>query len=350
MIKKKQIDAIPMACLQANIIPREYHFDAWRESTAPFFNSEPLERDWHFPGDSICYFVDQLMFTHVQFSKTRFSTRKAGVSSGNGDCIVLQYNYSGRQKGILDNGDILELGPDRICLVDFAQGYKSVCDESNTFGVAIPRYLLRCHDLMYQKKPIISWSIESVQGKLISSALASIWRDLPTLQQQDAKIMASGFIGLLNGLLASEGDLSYCHHVEKTAFEAMKAFLSTNLLQADLEIEDLCKHFHCSRATVYRLFSNFGGVQSFIRQQRLTHCFQEMLLTPQAHSGVIRQIAEHWGFYDAAHFSRQFKQHIGMRPSDVIPDQSKYLQKANTACHQEGWQDVKRLKSWAQKF
>ena len=350
MTTKKQVEPIPIVRILANSIPQEHHFDAWQESTRALFNSEPLERNWHFKGNSTCYFVDQLMFTHMYFSKTRFSSRKRDVSTGEGDCIILQYNYSGRQKGILDNGDNLELGPDRICLMDFAHGYNAVSDETKTLGVAIPRHLLQASDRIYRKQPLISWPIDSVQGKLISSALALIWRDLPTTQQQDAKIIANGFVGLLNGLLASEDDLSHHHHVENTTFEAMKTYLTSHLLQTDLGTEQLCKYFHCSRATVYRLFSDVGGVQTFIRQQRLTHCFQELLLTSQAHSGVIRQIAERWGFYDAAHFTRLFKQYTGTRPSDVIPGKTVPLQKATTAYQQEYWQEVARLRNWTQKF
>ncbi len=200
----KKCEPMPVVRLLADNIPSQHHFDAWTESTSPLFRSEPLATDWRFYRDSTCYLVGQLMFTHVQFPKTAFSRTQSEIRSGDGDSIVLQYNVSGRQKGLLNNGERLQLGPDRIVLTDFAHGYSSVSEPTETYRLFIPRPLIKASSLIYRKRPVIRWGIDSIQGRLLKSALASIWRDLPQTNHADGEVIANGFVGLLNGLLSSE--------------------------------------------------------------------------------------------------------------------------------------------------
>ena len=71
-----------------------------------------------------------------------------------------------------------------------------------------------------------------------------------------------------------------------------------------------------SRAQLYRTFPEDGGVQAFIRTQRLRRCFQT--IADPAHAGRgIEEIALSFGFVSVAHCSRVFRQAFDLKPSEA---------------------------------
>ena len=91
----------------------------------------------------------------------------------------------------------------------------------------------------------------------------------------------------------------------------MTAFLAERLDQEQLGPLDLVAAFGCSRATTHRLFTNVGGVRTYVRNQRLARCFEELALSPQSER-YIYEVAERWGFCSAAHFIRAFRSRFGL--------------------------------------
>ncbi len=67
---------------------------------------------------------------------------------------------------------------------------------------------------------------------------------------------------------------------------------------------------------IYRLFSSCGGVAHYIREQRLRRCFAD-LVSDRGYDKQVAAIAWHWGFTDAAHFSRIFKERFGCTPTEA---------------------------------
>lgn len=57
------------------------------------------------------------------------------------------------------------------------------------------------------------------------------------------------------------------------------------------------------------------GISEWIRHRRLARCAADLRDGSQDHL-PITEIAFRWGFSDAAHFSRAFKQQFGVAPRD----------------------------------
>ncbi|MGI4948143.1 MAG: helix-turn-helix domain-containing protein [Janthinobacterium lividum] len=88
--------------------------------------------------------------------------------------------------------------------------------------------------------------------------------------------------------------------------------IEERLGSAMLTVGNLCRWTGMSRSSLYRLFDADGGVQAFIRARRLRRVAEDLCGGPPA---KLADIAERWGFCDAAYLARVFREVHGMTPS-----------------------------------
>ncbi len=88
--------------------------------------------------------------------------------------------------------------------------------------------------------------------------------------------------------------------------------IEERLGSAMLTVANLCRWTGMSRSSLYRLFDRDGGVQAFIRTRRLARVAEELR---DREAGRVAEIAERWGFCDAAYLARVFREVHGVTPS-----------------------------------
>lgn len=80
--------------------------------------------------------------------------------------------------------------------------------------------------------------------------------------------------------------------------------------------ERLAQLLNCSRRHLYNAFSGSGETPAErIQRQRLEGCMRD-LRAPQLAGRSITEIALSWGFGNLSHFSRAFRAHTGLSPSE----------------------------------
>ncbi|MGD1924584.1 MAG: helix-turn-helix domain-containing protein [Paracoccaceae bacterium] len=98
---------------------------------------------------------------------------------------------------------------------------------------------------------------------------------------------------------------------------AVRQFVDQNLLDNEMTAERLSEEFNASRSTIYRHFSDVGGLRKYILNKRLDRSMFD-LITAEKTRGAVTQIAKKWGFDDTALFSRQFRERFGTPPTDAL--------------------------------
>ncbi|MFI5447835.1 helix-turn-helix domain-containing protein [Polaromonas sp. UC242_47] len=99
--------------------------------------------------------------------------------------------------------------------------------------------------------------------------------------------------------------------------DRIRAYVSVNLRDPALSIEQIAQALNCSKRHLHNAFSDEDDtLASYILRLRLQACSRELQRTgPQARA--ITDIALSWGFNNLSHFSRVFRGHTGHSPSEL---------------------------------
>lgn len=95
-----------------------------------------------------------------------------------------------------------------------------------------------------------------------------------------------------------------------------RAYVEQNLLEADLSPALIADQLGMSRSSLYRLAEPLGGVQKYIRGQRLKRAYSH-LVSGGDEARSITNLAYELGFATETAFRRSFKESYGQTPTEV---------------------------------
>jgi AraC-like DNA-binding protein len=130
----------------------------------------------------------------------------------------------------------------------------------------------------------------------------------------------------------------------------MQDHLRANVRSPDVGVADLYRKFHCSRATLYRLFQPYGGVKAYQRGLRLEGAFRELAVSRGNSRGRVREIAERWGYHNFSHSHRLFKRRFDLSPTDVLPPAVEPGVALKRDTRPKYLEDVMRLRGWLARY
>jgi AraC-like DNA-binding protein len=203
---------------------------------------------------------------------------------------------------------------------------------------------------MYRRNPVITWQPDSPQARLLVPILTQTLKSLATASAGEADAYAAGITGLLDGLLLGDRELLQSKYRERDRLEDMRQYLSRHLSDPDLGADHLCRQFHCSRATVYRLFQREGGIATFILRQRLQRCMQEISRMGVVQKGFLEALAHTWGFSSRANLARHFKAYYGITPQQAVEAARSHQNEGQREMNAPYWRDAHRVSRWLESI
>jgi AraC-like DNA-binding protein len=204
------------------------------------------------------------------------------------------------------------VAPGAVQLWDMGREWEQQTSNGDLITFTVPRDLALANG--FDPQPLHGKTIAAEYAGLLRSHLNQVRATAPMLAQADGPRLARSIIDVVAVSLAMAG-----RQAEPTAQSITTAMklAAHDLIARELEnpllgLPFLCRVLNVSRATVYRLFAEVGGVQSHIRRARL----QAARLALQNSSVQIARIAERFSLGEHAYFSRIFRAEFGMTPSE----------------------------------
>lgn len=192
--------------------------------------------------------------------------------------------------------------------------YVSLCFPSADVG-----YRRQCHPAH------LELGGESSLGLVLRATLDAAFSRMPDCPPDEARDLVAAIAGTLRMVLATCRGLE-CRRAAPSATrrDEICQFIIDNSRQDGISADTLCQRFGLSRATLYRLFKEEGGLMNFIAKVRMDQIVVQLRATPREH-GAVSRIAREWNYYDTPNFYRLFKRHTGMVPgrilgADLVPE------------------------------
>jgi AraC-like DNA-binding protein len=254
-----------------------------------------------------------LALTHSSLSQVRIKNEEAGGPRRG------EYPYSiymvDRRQGIAMEHTQAVLQPGDFTLVDSARPAAMLTEQAyNTVALIVPRDILR----EYVPAPDLAvgqrFSGSLGLSRTASIMLGSLWSLAESGQIAEVGTkLARSFLELF----------AVCCHVEcgglpteSSPIQARRAqvkrFIEDHLRDPELAVEAIAEHFGVSTRSLQMLFAaERETVSGYIRRKRLAGCHTQLVDPLWRHRGIT-EIAFAWGFNDATHFARAFREQFGM--------------------------------------
>ena len=155
-------------------------------------------------------------------------------------------------------------------------------------------------------------------GGLVSPLLLSLAGRMDEVNGLQSARLADNVIDLVGTLYADRAGEGLYPPADpmRTLLVQVRSYIEQHLDDPDLGPESIAAACHISVGYLHKLFrSQETSVSGLIRERRLARCRRD-LVDPQRRGVSVSAIGAHWGFFDAAHFSRVFKQAYGVSPRE----------------------------------
>lgn len=269
--------------------------------------------------------IGALHFTHLRSNGRRVWRTEERIRASSEDYCLVLLQRQGRG-AVRQDGRTAIVRPGDFVFNDCTRPYELLFDEPGheLTVLRLPRTQLENH--VGNLKDLTSTTVGSrgAAGQLLLSMVATLHRDIDTLHPSSAlgvseaitSIIGAGLRSLPGANVRKASSLASYHTLR------VKAYVREHLRDPELSIESIAQAMQLSPNHLCRLFrSEPVPLSRLIWQWRLDGCRRDLADVRLAERSV-SEIAFAWGYNDAAHFSRGFRERYGMSPREWRGQQS----------------------------
>jgi AraC-like DNA-binding protein len=310
----------PIARAQIDIsrLPAGERLDVWRGALEPVFEITPD------PDLPVARFGGSLAMSHLGdalistvastaqvFDRSRAHAKRTGL-----DHFMVQTFLRGEHNGVCGENEVRR-GQGDVWILDLGQETRTHAKNFTNVTLIIPRDrvlpLLKGGDVHGT-----TLRSGSASARLIGSHLETLLGAAPDMDLTEAAAALDAAALMIAGAWSSirESRAEVTAAVRATARRTICDYIDRHLTDETLSPEQLVRLFRMSRATLYRLFEDEGGVAAYILGRRLDRC-RAILGASTGNERSIGELAFSHGFASEAHFSRAFRRRFGIAPRDA---------------------------------
>ncbi|WP_148262442.1 AraC family transcriptional regulator [Hoyosella subflava] len=151
-------------------------------------------------------------------------------------------------------------------------------------------------------------------ARLLISFVESMGSHVSAMDAAEGESVREALLTLVAGVIRSSTCQTYDGPTLLPALRSqLEKWIKQHLRNGPIRVVDMAKTFNVSSRTIHRAFSLTGDtVGSVVRMQRLAGARRDVVATELP----LGAIAQRWGYYDASHFGREFRNFLSMSASD----------------------------------
>jgi AraC-like DNA-binding protein len=153
-------------------------------------------------------------------------------------------------------------------------------------------------------------------ARIALETMRSAYRELPGMSDEAAHGVGDAITQFVHLSLLDLAGTSTAVTQREALRERIKQHVGEHLGDAALSVDGIAQALNCSRRHLYNAFADEpDGVAGYILHRRLEACRRSFDDRRNDHRSIT-EIALGFGFSNMAHFSRVFRAHLGVPPSD----------------------------------
>jgi AraC-like DNA-binding protein len=252
-----------------------------------------------------------LVLSNASLSQARINNARTGKRDGAHPYHLYMVNQ--RQHVATENRRAV-LEPGDFTLVDSTLASSMFTEQPyTTIALTVPLDFLREHVPNPDAAIGLRFSGKEGLSRTASMMLRSMWKlgEAGHLSEVGVKLARSLLEVFAACCYISCGPLEQETAAARSRRTRMKRYIEENLRNPDLTVEAVADRFGVSSRYLQMLFAAQNQtVSGYIRARRLEECARQ-LTDPVWRERGITEIAFGWGFNNAAHFARAFREHFG---------------------------------------
>lgn len=224
--------------------------------------------------------------------------------------VLAQLVVRGEVNGTFDD-HTCDMGQGDIYLCDLAARTDLWVDAVDQIHLLIPRSLLAqangsLHGCVVPRASSHCRMLRDRFHRMVSASQAAAPEHMTTLVAETVQLLAQCINNGTRSRASSES-------LEATRRDVMD-YIDAHLTDVALNPELLLQQFAVSRAKLYRLFADLGGIQRYIRDRRLDGAVREICRHPKR---SISDTAKRYGFTNSRQFQRAIQSRFGITARDA---------------------------------
>ncbi|MCW5667974.1 MAG: helix-turn-helix domain-containing protein [Piscinibacter sp.] len=153
-------------------------------------------------------------------------------------------------------------------------------------------------------------------GTLALQTMRNAFAELPSMNEGAARGTGEAILQLVQLSLLDLAGQATAQTQREALRERIKQHVAQHLADPALTVDQIARALNCSRRQLYNAFAEEpDGVAGYILARRLEACRRVLADRAQQHRSLT-DVALGLGFQNMAHFSRVFRTHLGLTPSD----------------------------------
>ena len=275
-----------------------------------------LYGDEGFDGRMSTVHAGDVLLTRLEANRHRVERSSTLVRASEVGYLKIVAPYTGCA-GVEQKGRETWVTPDQWSIYDTTEAY-AVANPVRVehLIVMIPKQRLLERGLALE--PLMARRLGGSGGvsRLALETMRSAYRELPGMSETAARGVGDAITQFVHLSMLELAGIGTAQSQREALRERIKRYVSEHLADPALSVDAIALALACSRRQLYNAFAEEAdGVAGYILNCRLQACRRAFDERANDHRSIT-DIALAFGFSNMAHFSRVFRAHLGLAPSD----------------------------------